>query len=397
MTAILHAHERKERQEQDPAVVQTKTAAENAPTGGQTASDSESSDDLVENKPGGSVKDASDQQPSVAQTPPLEEVWPVERIAQTPESSPTYLERSASDERDGASAEHRSEPQHAPSPLGEHEGQIGDAEVDISVDVESILQKVEPAKHTDSAVHVISPRRPRPVQMRPDPGSTQNRTRAAEPKETHPTPTVATEVGDLPVDLWGLIDEPTPLSPNDLSSQGSIRPLQPTVAHDTELGPEIGLATSVQRSPNDEWTNSQLQNAEGFHRVENQQIGAEDRGVAHSRLSENDTDVGLGAAIGDRQHDQPLTDVSSSSMTGVTTGQVLRSVEATNSPGSAVGPWSAFMLVPQGSDNAIQSDLSTTDPIRQRKPVDVATAVVMKMDVEEIGTHRIGTGGHQNR
>jgi hypothetical protein len=97
--------------------------------------------------------------------------------------------------------------------------------VDAEPDVAQLLRAVPPARATESAVHVIAPRGPRPIQRRtahtpPEPGGAEGERPQPAGGMVH-IPMVPTEIGELPVDLWGLIGEapPTtsaaPLSPAD--------------------------------------------------------------------------------------------------------------------------------------------------------------------------------------
>jgi hypothetical protein len=103
-----------------------------------------------------------------------------------------------------------------------------------SEDVVQLLQAVQPARATASAVHVIAPRSPRPVQRKlssprtaPQGSEEAGETAAA----LTPMPLVPTEIGALPADFWTLLGETPPI----------VRPL--------ELGQTTALTASSGRAP----------------------------------------------------------------------------------------------------------------------------------------------------
>lgn len=128
----------------------------------------------------------------VVQPMPLEAVWPVQRqVAEAPQAAPV------------------------PSPASEPAPGILDLEEHAQV--REALREVVPGQPTDSAVEVITPRRPRPA------FATLQEVPAAEPAsessqqviEEHPAEAnwVPTEIGALPGDLWNLIGEKPPVQP----------------------------------------------------------------------------------------------------------------------------------------------------------------------------------------
>jgi hypothetical protein len=136
----------------------------------------------------------------VVQPMPLEAVWPVQRqVAEVAQAAP------------------------APSPVSEPApGILG---LEEHAQVREALREVVPGQPTDSAVEVITPRRPRPA-----PATLQEMPAAApaiessqqvieeRPAEANWVPT---EIGALPGDLWNLIGEKPPVQP-----QGEGQPIR---------------------------------------------------------------------------------------------------------------------------------------------------------------------------
>jgi hypothetical protein len=173
---------------------------------------------------------------------PLEEVWPVQHLQ----------------EREIPSVETR-----LPAPRAEL------AHSPEAHQVSSLLQDVTPGQPTDSAVEVVTPRRPRPaapVQTRPQEQPATRPPEASAGEKTAvqlapdlvPTPEdqivvpsspeadrpaeamkepglVPTEIGELPTDLWRLIGQepplaaPTPPSPLQRQAESGLEPALPAV------------------------------------------------------------------------------------------------------------------------------------------------------------------------
>lgn len=152
--------------------------------------------------------------------PSLDQVWPVQRTPEPSEQSTADKDRPGVIDAAGGSTEIREG-----RPNGEHA-----AEQDHLVNdtVQATLQKVPPARNTESAIHMMAPRRPRPVRQRrelqQDPPQDlktkpatdsvdveQQKSSAIQAKTAEYQPgQVTTEIGELPSDLWSLIDEPLP-------------------------------------------------------------------------------------------------------------------------------------------------------------------------------------------
>ncbi|MFO7681814.1 MAG: hypothetical protein R6X34_17360, partial [Chloroflexota bacterium] len=85
------------------------------------------------------------------------------------------------------------------------------------------LDSVPPGQPTTSSVQYIQPRKPRPqpLQRKPAPEYSQTDAKAAAPPSDFSTPsdTVATEIGDLPGDLWRLIGAKPPAMPTARSPE----------------------------------------------------------------------------------------------------------------------------------------------------------------------------------
>ncbi len=95
---------------------------------------------------------------------------------------------------------------------------------DAGPDVVQLLRAAPPARATESAVHVIAPRGPRPIQrptlhMPAEPGGTEEGRHQPAGGIAH-IPMVPTEIGELPVDLWSLIGETPPSSSAVRTSPG---------------------------------------------------------------------------------------------------------------------------------------------------------------------------------
>jgi hypothetical protein len=151
--------------------------------------------------------DEQDELETVISPLPLQEVWPVEEkpVAAEPPS------------RSGAASATASKPT---APAVQRKAAGGDQ---VGKEVHSALQDVLPGQSTDSSIELVTPRRPRPkppeqrisrqvgdrppvdrpAPARPDPATVE---RSTEPHM------VATEIGELPSDLWGLMGERPPTS-----------------------------------------------------------------------------------------------------------------------------------------------------------------------------------------
>ncbi len=157
---------------------------------------------------------------------PLQDAWPVQRVS--PDDGRTILHRGSAP----AVQRDRSEPSD----------EVVSAPPRLDEAVWNQLEKRETARPTESSVHVIAPRRPRPrakrvqstatpaangedaapdrttLQRRPLPPQEASSTQvaddvtAAENRTAH-TALVQTDIGALPADLWTMIGEPAPLLP----------------------------------------------------------------------------------------------------------------------------------------------------------------------------------------
>lgn len=110
--------------------------------------------------------------------------------------------------------------------------------------IEQILEKVEAGQPTDSQVEIITPRRPRPtappkpVQREPEQveESIIKKEKKGEPPakkakaKAAPAPEmIATEIGPLPSDLWGLIGQPITQPKAETAPPGPIKPSAPEI------------------------------------------------------------------------------------------------------------------------------------------------------------------------
>ena len=160
---------------------------------------------------------------------PLEAVWPVQRMDDVEPDSP--LKRDISPHRaegvtrstsGGIGTDNKSSTSEWDTARLAHDQQINEA-------AHSIMRSVQAARDTESAVHVVVPRRARPVARQPqsinDPKSRyiadEPCTEIDFPTDNQPSsPSITAEllaaeetrgVDDLPNDLWTLIDEPIPI------------------------------------------------------------------------------------------------------------------------------------------------------------------------------------------
>ena len=150
----------------------------------------------------------------------LDQVWPVQHATESAERSPADESGPGTTDAAGESKEHRAAIPF-PGATTEQDRQTNDT-------VQAALQNVPPARSTESAVHIMAPRRPRPVRQRreqrqdsppdlaPQPasdslGMEQQELSTLQAKaDEQQANSVVTEIGELPSDLWALIDEPIP-------------------------------------------------------------------------------------------------------------------------------------------------------------------------------------------
>jgi hypothetical protein len=131
----------------------------------------------------------------------LEAAWPVQRLA------------------DESLSPAQASPAELPLPAPQAELAVSPQAHQVS----SLLQQVEPGQPTDSAVEVVTPRRPRPSLLERPPSAVQKSSldEASAPRQTaSPGDTqlagsdmVPTEIGPLPADLWQLIGQSPPAAP----------------------------------------------------------------------------------------------------------------------------------------------------------------------------------------
>lgn len=115
----------------------------------------------------------------------LQDVWPVQR-KDGPPTAPQQNSASA-----GGS--------HTPSVLG------GESTTDQAVDIVSMVPTSKP---THSEIEIVPPRRPRPIFRKAE--DEVNLAKSLSPKAQDPPASISTEIGELPSDLWTIIDEPIP-------------------------------------------------------------------------------------------------------------------------------------------------------------------------------------------
>lgn len=171
----------------------------------------------------------------------LEAAWPVQRLAE--ESSSAIA----------------SAPAEPPLPAPQAELAVSPQAHRVS----SLLQQVEPGQPTDSAVEVVTPRRPRPnlpertpaaVQAFPAPETRPAESAApglppqgtsAEAAQPASPEMVPTEIGPLPADLWQLIGQTPPSAPAPEAGQ----PVGNPPAHAAPAGAASAPAPVVQLMP----------------------------------------------------------------------------------------------------------------------------------------------------
>jgi hypothetical protein len=190
---------------------------------------------------------AEDEAETTMQPVPLEMAWPVERVEPVVESRPPTPRPTSQ------------------QPVIQRKPAADDQ---LSSDLQDVLSEVAAGQATDSAIELVTPRRPRPtltpVQRAPakeaQPGEVQSspeeepaRLRQTEPSPAETTPPaktaerwmVPTEIGDLPSDLWEFMGEtppapepPGPEMPGTSEAPGSKSVQRTAVKPETAKKPE---------------------------------------------------------------------------------------------------------------------------------------------------------------
>lgn len=166
-------------------------------------------------KPFESTESSANLSQAVESPPSLEMVWPVQRASDSTSG--------AEPPQGGSTTSRRSEPLATGDPVS----QLDDS-------VQRRLATIKTGQPTDSAVDLISPRRPRPVRVPQVENSTAALIQRAVVPQLAPTQpaqalvdpaVVETEVGTLPTDLWRLIGETPPINSTSRQDAASVQRL----------------------------------------------------------------------------------------------------------------------------------------------------------------------------
>lgn len=193
---IRQAHEGSTRQEQEStgSIQRTATTSPSSSTktysdpasdiGHQTAEDSESlATDLPLAEPKTSIETEhlTNEQDSIR--PSLDQVWPVQRRSTEDRPTRDVFDSAKSDQH------HHETIKHAGTDESSQE---------ISESVQTVLQTVAPSRNTESAIHIVAPRKPRPTHLqarRASPNITDNPSRKQQGEPEEPT---GVSISDVP-------------------------------------------------------------------------------------------------------------------------------------------------------------------------------------------------------